>query len=665
MSKMLLAKYRPEVDGLRAIAVASVLFFHAGFTEVPGGFMGVDIFFVISGYLITSLIKKDIAGGKFALSTFWERRFRRILPPLFVVISATLVASLFIFLPIELAEFGKQLMAQSLFSSNLLFAKQGGYFDAANELKPMLHTWSLAVEEQFYLFFPLAMYAIGKFFNKKYAPFFTVGSIISLALSLIYIGISQRYAFYLLPFRGWELLAGSLIAVAPRLRSKTIKEVISCISALVILGCFIFYKDTYAFPGYVALLPVIGTMGVIWANDGELTLIGKVLKSRGMVGLGLISYSLYLWHWPIFVLVGYALIPYSKFTPEIGLICIAISTILATATFYLIERPVRQRKVLTSSKSIYVSSFAGLALFGALGGALVYMQGLPGRFSEPVLSYALAGGDINPKRWECDAPSVSRISISDVCNTNKSAGKATFAVWGDSQGDAMMPAFYELSNRFSKNGLVLTSRGCKPILDMENDSAVFKYHCVEQNDAFLKLIEREKIPTVFLIGAWRGLGLEGRDRIVGNWYHPDSTKYSSWKMAALGRTVDELLRLGVDVHIIIDPPQASEDPSRILAMQERYSIQEKFTIPLGPYNEALEKGILQFRKEYANPKVTFIDPRPLLCGLDSCKTESKGKGLYYDRTHLGTTGAKLLTEIFVPAMAEKRQDKILTSSLNN
>jgi peptidoglycan/LPS O-acetylase OafA/YrhL len=220
-------KYRPEVDGLRAIAVCAVLLFHAEFSAVPGGFMGVDIFFVISGFLITSIIIKDLKNDTFSFWAFWERRFRRILPPLFLVIAFTLIAAYFIFLTIDFTEFGKQLMAQSLFSSNLLFAKQGGYFDSTNDLKPLLHTWSLAVEEQFYLFFPIAMYIIGKFFNKRYAPFFIAGTLISLVLSLVYVSISQRYAFYLLPFRGWELLAGSLIAVSPSLRSMAMKETVS------------------------------------------------------------------------------------------------------------------------------------------------------------------------------------------------------------------------------------------------------------------------------------------------------------------------------------------------------------------------------------------------------------------------------------------------------
>jgi peptidoglycan/LPS O-acetylase OafA/YrhL len=642
-------RYRPEIDGLRAIAVVSVLFYHAEFASLPGGFMGVDIFFVISGFLITSFIVKDLSAGTFSFSGFWERRARRILPPLFVVVAGTLAAGWLILLHIDLRQLGNEMASQSLFSSNFLFTKQGGYFDRASDLKPLLHTWSLAVEEQFYLFFPLFLFLISRYLKPALSLVLWTATLLSLVLALICVEISQRYAFYLLPFRGWELLAGALIAVGavPDRVSASTREIVSFVGVGLLIASLFFYDKSFLFPGYVALLPVIGTAAIIWSNTGHVTRVGKCLSWGPVTAIGLISYSLYLWHWPVLVLSRYAAAPYVDFSWWIRLGCVGACVLLAIATWYFVEQPVRKKTILKSTRSIYLTSFAGLVLMGGSGLALVYSNGMPQRFGDRIAGYAGGIDDINPDRERCDQPSVERILAGDVCQTNLAAGPASFALWGDSHGDAIAPAFVEASTRSNLNGYILTARGCPPILGTENSDVVYRYTCKEQNDAFFDLIKRQRIKRVYLAGYWSSVLREGGKivRVGDDWKTAYDARYDNWKMAALARTIDKLREQNVDVFVLIDIPTATVDPPRMLAMQEFAGIDQKYALPVAGYHQGLASGIYAFREKYGEKGVTFVDPAALLCDTTTCRTEAEGRSLYYDKTHLSVFGARYLSKL--------------------
>ena len=292
-------KYRPEIDGLRAIAVLPVILFHAGIGIFDGGFVGVDVFFVISGFLITSIIVKDVEAGTFSFMAFYERRARRILPALFVVMICCLPFAWMWLLPRELIAFSTSVISVCLFASNFLFWRQSGYFDAAAELKPLLHTWSLAVEEQYYIVFPIAVLFLWRFGRN--------GVIVSLALvavaSLLLSEWSWRNApdanFYLLPTRAWELMAGALcsfVAVGPR---PTRDNALSALGLAAILFSVFWFDETTPFPSIYATVPVAGTcLVLLFATSG--TVSCTVLSTRALVGTGLISYSAYLWHQPLF-----------------------------------------------------------------------------------------------------------------------------------------------------------------------------------------------------------------------------------------------------------------------------------------------------------------------------------------------------------------------------
>jgi peptidoglycan/LPS O-acetylase OafA/YrhL len=399
-------KYRREIDGLRAIAVIPVIFFHADFTVFSGGFVGVDIFFVISGYLITSIIVKDIADGDFSIINFYERRARRILPALFFVILISLPFAYYIQLPSELKNYSQSLFSVTVFSSNIFFWLTSGYFSTASELKPLLHTWSLAVEEQFYIFFPIYLLLVWRF-RKRWvlASIITLG-VISLALAQWASDTMPDAAFYLLPTRAWELMIGASVAIillysGPKktiaLNQKLTNELLSCLGLVMIFIAILLYDRNTPFPSFYTLVPTIGTALII-ASSTSNTLTGRLLGSSPLVGIGLVSYNAYLWHQPIFAFTrAYKLsAPSSLLLLLLSFCCF----LLAYISWRYIEKPFRSEKQFSRKQvfqfSIAVSSiFASIGLLGHLTNGFIELK------TTTLERAFISTATISPKRKEC------------------------------------------------------------------------------------------------------------------------------------------------------------------------------------------------------------------------------------------------------------------------
>src|SRR6056297_20083 len=336
--------YRADIDGLRALAVLPVLAFHAGLAPFSGGFVGVDVFFVISGYLIAGLILPRIRAGRFSLLEFYERRARRLLPALFVVMAVSGALAAALFLPAELREFGQSAVAATLFASNVLFSRETGYFETEAALKPLLHTWSLGVEEQFYLLFPLLLMALAARRAGRVAlvPVLAALALASLALAAWAVPRAPAFAFYLLPTRLWELMLGALLAVAPlpALRRRAVREAAAAAGLAAILWAMLRYSEATPFPGPAALLPCLGAALVIHAGASGPTAVSRALSLGPVVFVGLISYALYLWHWPVLVFAEYAAVR-ELTTVETGA-ALALSGVLAALTWRFVERPFRR-----------------------------------------------------------------------------------------------------------------------------------------------------------------------------------------------------------------------------------------------------------------------------------------------------------------------------------
>ena len=368
--------YRREIDGLRTLAVLPVVFFHAGFQLFSGGYVGVDVFFVISGYLITSIIAAELQAGNFSLLGFYDRRARRILPALVVVVLACLPFAWFWLLPSDLKEFSEGVVSVFTFSSNILFWRTSGYFDTDSELKPLLHTWSLAVEEQYYVFFPLLLAWLWRFGQRLTLLALGVLACVSLALGQWGSTNDPSAAFYLLPTRGWELLfgAGAALLLARGTMAQVgqlARELGSALGLLLIAGSIFLYKKDTPFPGVYALAPTAGAALIILLATPQ-TLVGRILGSRLAVGIGLVSYSTYLWHQPLLAFARH------RGHAEPGSVLMAglavLSVLLGYLSWRFVERPFRNRRQFSRAQIFQLGAGAS-ALFIGLGVAGVLTTG--------------------------------------------------------------------------------------------------------------------------------------------------------------------------------------------------------------------------------------------------------------------------------------------------
>ena len=373
-------KYRAEIDGLRAIAVIPVILFHAGLSIFSGGFVGVDVFFVISGYLITAIILEDIEKDRFSIVNFYERRARRILPALLFVMLVCIPFAWLWMLPSQIKNLSQSFLAVSLFSSNVLFWLESSYFAAASENKPLLHTWSLAVEEQYYLVFPLFLSLAWRYGRNK--VFWSITFIAALSLLLSEWGWRNRPTanFYLAPTRAWELLAGSIAALIVQKHGTRSSNLFSLIGLLAIVFAILFFNKSTPFPSLYTLVPVIGTVFVIlYAKKG--TWAATLLSTKVFVGIGLISYSAYLWHQPLFAFARIRLLDPSQ---AIFIALSLVSLCLAVFSWKYVEQPLRSKKTQNSSQIVvFTVSATMLLLFSGIGvmGHLTdgFAQATPGK----------------------------------------------------------------------------------------------------------------------------------------------------------------------------------------------------------------------------------------------------------------------------------------------
>ncbi len=360
-------QYRAEIDGLRALAVLPVILFHAGFEWFSGGFLGVDVFFVISGYLITTIIISEMAEGKFSIVNFYERRARRILPALFFVMAACLPFALLWLTPNDLKDFGQSLVAVSTFSSNILFWLESGYFDTAAELKPLLHTWSLAVEEQYYILFPIFLMLTWRLGIKWILILLSVVFLLSLGVAQWGAYNKPSATFFLLPTRGWELLVGVFAAFYLKynahLKSHILNQTLSLLGFGMIVYSIIIFDETTPFPSLYALIPTIGT-GLLILCAVPKTFIYKLLSLKFIVGIGLISYSAYLWHQPLLAFAKYRLLDNVPVSLMV-VICI-FSLVLGWFSWRFIERPFRSKEMF-DRKKIFSISIGFLLAFSTIG----------------------------------------------------------------------------------------------------------------------------------------------------------------------------------------------------------------------------------------------------------------------------------------------------------
>lgn len=497
--------YRKEIDGLRALAVLPVIFFHAGFDFFSGGFVGVDVFFVISGYLITSLILADLEVGRFSIVRFYERRARRILPALFVVMAFCIPLAWLILPDHELIGFGRSLVGVSTFVSNFLFWKETGYFDTAAEFKPLLHTWSLSVEEQYYFFVPLIILFVWRFFRGAMFSVFLGLAVVSLMLAEYGATRFSSATFFLLHTRMWELMVGGLAAFfVLRPQSFVWNNVLSFAGFVMICLSVVLMDENVPFPGLYALFPVIGTaLVLVFAVPG--TLVCRVLGFPAFVWVGLVSYSAYLWHQPLF---AYAR-AFSVSAPSVWMMCLlsVVSVFLGFLSFKFIERPFRDQMAY-SRKSIFLLSGVGLLLFVLIGLAI--------QNSSVIKSRVTISGDNFKELSRKLATNVglgrecTKFTVDSACTTG---ANPVALLWGDSYAMHLALAISESKTKlpFSQ----MTKSACAPILGVAAYGGKYDLawgrECIEYNEkVFSWLKGQEGIRYVIMSSPFRQLSASAR-----------------------------------------------------------------------------------------------------------------------------------------------------------
>ncbi len=648
-------KYRPEIDGLRAVAVVLVVLFHARIGGLEGGFIGVDVFFVVSGFLITSLIVSDLSRGRFSFLDFWARRARRILPALIVVVVVSMVAGWFILLPEDYATLGQSAAAQAVFASNFLFWDLSGYFGPDAEALPLLHTWSLAVEEQFYLLFPTLMFGIGIAAWRLRIPVILVITVISFLIGVSIVEASPDAAFYLLPSRAWELGVGALLAMwvidRPGQVSqlpKPVREATSVAGMAMILFAAFSFDSTTSFPGYAALLPVGGTALVIWSNSGTTTMTGRVLSLKPFVLVGLISYSLYLWHWPLLV---FALYPTGSVElPPLALTAVlSASFVLAALSWRFVEQPFRQRKVLAKRPFLFGGAAASMIVIAVVGLALNQQDGVSSRLPDAVAYYQVTGGERSNRERSCvrDAFELPPITGPESFCVYGDADEPSFVLWGDSHADVLIITMDSLAEQTGLSGLHAGYTSCPPFLGIKRAN---RDSCGEFNDSVVRVMKENGIDTVALAARW------------GSYFNAPGTlipideripEYANWEtedlaVPALEHTADTLLNEGFDIWLVRDVPAFSFNPVRRLM--------GAFALNRGETSVGIEYSTyLELASEFdavaerlQERGVKLIDLAARMCDDSFCPTARDGRLMYRDSSHLSVDGAHYVEPAFQP-----------------
>ena len=491
-------KYRPEIDGLRALAVVPVILFHAGFELFSGGFVGVDVFFVISGYLITTILIEDIENKRFSIVNFYERRARRILPALFFVMLICIPFAWMWMLPSQMKDFSQSLVAVSLFASNILFWRESGYFAAVAEEKPLLHTWSLAVEEQYYVLFPIFLILAWRFGKNRVFWMIVVMAAISLLLSEWGWRNKAIANFYLAPTRAWELFAGSIAAFVVQKQGVQKNNPLALVGLAAILFSIFFYDEATPFPSVYGLVPVLGVVLIVLYAEKE-TIVAKLLSTNGLVGIGLISYSAYLWHQPLF---AFARIRSLEHPSLLHMSVLSFtSLVLAYFSWRYIEKPFRDKDLLSRFQilipsALLLTSFAVVGLLGHLS------KGFPNRIDGSLLS-TIEQIDDNALRLGgigCHLSTDIPNPFPTACGVNLDRSEIDVLFIGDSHLDAIGLQLLDRFDRLDKSAYALSYSGCVPISGLTRAYQDSSFKCIEYNQAVRLFAQANNVNTIVLIG---------------------------------------------------------------------------------------------------------------------------------------------------------------------
>lgn len=621
-------KYRAEIDGLRALAVLPVILFHAGIDAFSGGFVGVDVFFVISGFLITQILLNDLQAGKFSLVTFYERRARRILPALFFVVICCIPFAWLWMLPNQARDFSQSLIAVSLFASNFLFWSESGYFETAAEDKPLLHTWSLAVEEQFYVLFPLLLLFLWRRGSRVTLMGIAVTSVLSLLLSEWMQRSDPTGNFFLAPSRAWELMAGSMAAFWMQHRRPAPNDMLALLGIVLIMTVISVYDHTMPFPGLYAVPPVLGTVLIVLFSGGP-GVATRILGSRILVAIGLISYSAYLWHQPLFAFAR--LQAQAEPAPQIMLALAVLSLLLAWFSWRWIEQPARQRSgFFGTRKGVFIFSGVASILLIGLGVIGHKANGFESRFSRIALGntgYGEMHMALNTQFHECASEKIraqsERWETLTRCKQTF-PGSPNVVLLGDSHAEHL---FLGLAESMPDTSLAYYIRNGH----LAMGDSVFKVIIQE-------LMESEKPLTLII-----------------SMYYTRRFAESPEAPTALLETLKALQHAGHHITLLGDVPVFPIHPEKCVFVNDAGQSPRACSISREDFQAQLQTYETALRDISEQLSIPFISIHEPLCQSGACGMVINGQILYSDIHHLNPAGSRLVGAYLARRLRESGQ----------
>ena len=623
--------HRKEIDGFRALAVLSVIFFHAGFSSIPGGFVGVDIFFVISGFLITSILLNGLATNTFSLFTFYERRIRRIIPALFVMVLLITPIAWMMYGLDDMKNYAQSVGATALFASNILFWREAGYFGPIAELKPLLHTWSLAIEEQYYILFPIFLLWTKNLPHKWIFFLLIVAGLISISIAELTLQSNRDFAaFFLLPARGWEILLGAYGAFFlfknPRNNISIQLQSFLSILGLVMVLCSIFFFDEHTpSPGLFILIPTFGTLLMIIFSN-QTNLVGRFFSNKLFVFLGLISYSAYLWHQPFFAFAKF--LSLDELNLYENIIIILGTFFLAYLSWRFIEQPFRDKNYI-SSKKIYSFTFIGIAAFIIFGLVGNISNGYPSRLSTSAVNFF--NGWTYQVNYDCQSYAASPRNPLKPCTSNKEAIIETFLI-GDSHAFFLSGPLNKELSILNQGFFYLPASGCNPAY---RSGPNLKNFCNTHNSILDDSLKKSKnIKNIIIHASWIG------------WFQEEKLKNNS--TVAIKQAIEDMLdyyeALNLNIFLVYPTPVNKVSIPRMLWLRHLFG--KEYLNQSSQMHVDLE--IIEFFDLLSKKKNIYpVKPYSSFCTNSnseyrSCKISNDRHPLYSDRSHLAPEGNKIL-----------------------
>jgi peptidoglycan/LPS O-acetylase OafA/YrhL len=636
-------KYRSDIDGLRTIAVALVILNHVGFSFFSGGYVGVDVFFVISGFLITAIIFPMIKKKDFSIAWFLSRRIKRLMPVLLFVIFITMLAFSFILLPQDLMKFYRSIIWIILYGGNFFFWREhGGYFDGGSQEAPLLHTWSLAVEEQYYMLWPLMLLLAVKLFGGKVTAYLSlVVFVVATIFSQWGTEVTLGAAYYLLPTRFFELLMGSCLAIfwhnLPELNNKT-HHFLSIIGLALITASALLLTEHSPFPGYNALYPVVGTALLIYSSKG---IINKFLSLKPIVFTGNISYSLYLWHWPVFVAIRYMSV---DFTLPVQIAAITFTYGLAVLSWKYIEQPLRHVKLSSFPKiatQMYLIPSIFIIFIAIVG---IYFEGYKVRFSPKVVKMDVALNSFASKaRSNCHSAFRNSETLpSEVCRFGKIKNSdSRFFIFGDSHANHLIPFLKTLALEANATGQDYTLDRCLPVIGLNWGSNLFMAEkCRRRNEQAKQYILANDFDYVVLAASWPHYTTQRMftsSRVVDN-----SQKRVLFK-DKLSDTLAMITHSGAIPIFIEDTPTLDGKSPKCPIKKEIFN--QQLDCSIKRVDNKMLNGILhELKNDF--PTLVIMQPHKLICTGTNCVMALDNLPLYRDDDHLNEHGAVYLGELY-------------------